>query len=139
MVNLNHLMHGLVCVMFIAAETIMLSLFLGLYFPVLSDNIFNAMKPSGIIVVFLFLSLLSGCVYMNIQRPLDSDFDRTEVGLKEGRAEFHSVLWLFAWGNGGTKAAAENGGIKVIRHADTRVLSVLFGLYTRVTTIVYGD
>ena len=50
-----------------------------------------------------------------------------------------SLLWLVAWGDAGTKAAAENGNIKVIRHADSRFFSVLFGLYTEVTTVVYGD
>jgi len=97
------------------------------------------MRATAITAAVLVLMLLSGCVYTNVQRPLGTDFDKTEVGSKEGRADVYSMLWLFAWGDGGAKAAAENGGIKVIHHADTRVFSVLFGLYTRVTTIVYGD
>lgn len=97
------------------------------------------MRALKIVAAMLLLTLLTGCLYMNVQRPLGVDFDKTELGLKEGTSEVQSVLWLFAWGNGGTKAAAENGGIKVIRHADTKVFSVLFGLYSKVTTIVYGD
>lgn len=90
-------------------------------------------------LVILLLTLLTGCVYTNIQRPLDMNFDRTELGAKEGRSYSYSVIWLISWGDGGTKAAAENGKITVIQHADIQVFSVLFGLYTRVTTIVYGD
>ena len=92
------------------------------------------------LIVLLLLSLiLSGCIYMDVQRPLGTEFNKTELGTKTGQASCHSVLWLFAWGDAGTKAAAENGGIKIIRHVDTKIFSVLFGLYSRVTTIAYGD
>lgn len=92
------------------------------------------------IAVLLFMSLLvSGCAYTNIQRPLGTEFNKTELGTKTGRSSNYSVLWLFAWGDGGTKAAAENGNITVIRHADTKLFFLLFGLYTKVTTVVYGD
>ena len=83
--------------------------------------------------------LLSGCVYTNIQRPLGTEYNETELGTKTGRASNRSLLWLVAWGDGGTKAAAENGEIKVIRHADIQLFTLLFGLYLETTTIVYGD
>lgn len=83
--------------------------------------------------------LQGGCAYTNIQRPLGTEFNKTELGTKTGEASSQSVLWLVAWGDAGTRAAADNGSIKVIRHADHRMLSVLFGLYTKVTTVVYGD
>ena len=83
--------------------------------------------------------MASGCAYMHIQRPLDTNFDTTQLGSKEGRSNAYSVLWLFAWGDAGTKAAATQGDIKIIRHADTEVKSVLLGIYSRVTTVVYGD
>lgn len=81
----------------------------------------------------------SGCAYMHVQLPLDTNFDNTQLGAKEGRSSSYAVLWLFAWGDAGAKAAATQGGIKVIRHADTEVESVLLGIYSRVTTVVYGD
>jgi len=81
----------------------------------------------------------SGCLYTNIQRPLDKDFHFTDLGSKEGRASNRSVLWLFAWGDAGTNAAAENGDISVIKHADIEINVVLYGLYFRLTTVVYGD
>jgi hypothetical protein len=92
-----------------------------------------------------FLSVLTiaisiqGCAYTHIQRPLDTDYDNTLLGTKVGRSHNQSILWLFAWGDGGTKAAAENGGITTITHADAEYFMILFGLYSRVTTVVYGD
>ncbi len=95
-------------------------------------------KKAGILLCLLAL-FTSGCLYSNIQRPLDKDFHTTDLGSKEGRSSNRSVLWLFAWGDAGTKAAAENGDIRVIKHADQEMLFVLFGLYFRITTVVYGD
>lgn len=83
--------------------------------------------------------LLTGCAYTKIQIPMDKDFQNTELGSKEGSSSAQTVLYLVSWGNAGTKAAAENGDIKVIKHADRRIFSVLFGFYTRITTVVYGD
>jgi hypothetical protein len=98
----------------------------------------NFMKCSAI---FLFLAsfLVSGCVYSNIQRPLTTEFNKTELGTKTGQSNAYSVLWLVAWGDAGTKAAAEKGDIKVIRYADSKQFSILLGLYFKGTTVVYGD
>ncbi|MBU0995785.1 MAG: TRL-like family protein [Proteobacteria bacterium] len=90
----------------------------------------------------LILSLaimMTGCAYVNVKTPLDTDMDQTSLGTKTGEASLQSVLWLVAWGDAGTKKAAENGEITVIRHADQKTYSILFGLYSKVTTIVYGD
>lgn len=83
--------------------------------------------------------LMGGCAYTNINRPLDSNFNNTELGGKVGRADSRIAIWLFAWGDSGAHAAATNGGIKVIKHADTEIYSIFFGAYTRITTVVYGD
>jgi len=89
--------------------------------------------------LLLALALCSGCLYANVRVPLDTNYHGTELGQKVGMAETKSVMWLFAWGDAGTKAAAESAGITTIKHADREVLSVCFGLFTRVRTIVYGD
>jgi hypothetical protein len=97
-------------------------------------------RAAQLAIVSGFLALLaSGCVYTNIQIPLDQNYDRTQLGTKVGQASSQSLLWLFAWGDGGTRAAADNGGITTIQHADRRFFSLLFGAYTRVTTILYGE
>ncbi len=93
-----------------------------------------------VIVFFgLMTMLMSGCIYTNIQRPYDRNYDKTELGTKVGKASFKSVFWCASWGDAGTRAAAENGDIKVIRHADAEYFMILLGLYSRITTVVYGD
>lgn len=82
---------------------------------------------------------LQGCLYANVQRPLDTNYEQTRLGTKTGTASSHSILWLVAWGDAGSQAAADNGGIKTINHADTRMLVILGPVYNRVTTVVYGD
>ena len=89
--------------------------------------------------VVLAAALTSGCVYMNVQRPLDTNFEQTKLGAKEGQVSSYSVLGLVAWGDAGSKAAAADGGIEVINHADTKVLLILGGLFARTTTVAYGD
>jgi hypothetical protein len=83
--------------------------------------------------------LLTSCLYTNVRVPLDRDLDASRLGDKVGTSEFQSVLWLVAWGDAGTQAAARNGGITVIHHADQHVLSILLGLYSKQTTILYGE
>lgn len=90
---------------------------------------------AGIAVLFL----TSGCLYLNSKTPYDTDLDKTVIGPKVGKAHTYSVLWLAGWGDAGTAAAARNGEITRIDHMDRHVIVILFGLYTRVTTIVYGE
>ena len=84
------------------------------------------------------LMLCTGCVFTNISVPLDTDLQETDLGDKTGESYYQSVLWLVAWGDAGMQAAAEQGGITTLKHADKQILSVLLGLYRRETTIVYG-
>jgi hypothetical protein len=93
----------------------------------------------GLALASLGLAFLPGCIFAHFETPLDTDLDATKLGTKEGRASLHSIFWLVAWGDAGTRAAAENGGITTLRHADLEVLNVLLGIYVRETTIVYGD
>jgi len=83
--------------------------------------------------------LLAGCLYSNVVAPLSTDLNKTTLGKKEGRASNHSVLWLVSWGDAGVAAAAKNGGLTTVNHMDVKIRNILFGLYTKETTIVYGD
>jgi hypothetical protein len=96
-------------------------------------------RPFSVLILAISLMTLSGCAYMNTKIPLDMDLDQTVLGQKSGVAEARSVLWLVAWGDASYAAAARNGGITTLRHADQEVFSVLFGLYTRYRVVVYGD
>ncbi len=97
------------------------------------------MKKLLILLMAAVLFTLPGCTYMNIKVPLDTDLKETTFGSKTGEASVRSILWLVAWGNAGTKAAADNGGITVVTHMDMEIQSYLFGLYSKKTVIVYGD
>ena len=92
-----------------------------------------------LLVLLASLVFSPGCIYMNVTTPLDTNLDETELGSKVGKSSAHSVLWLFAWGDAGTQAAAEDGDIQVIRHADQETLLVLLFIYARTRTVVYGD
>jgi len=89
-------------------------------------------------LVFLCLVALPSCVYTNVGSPLDIDLDKTSLGDKIGKSSSYSLLGLFAWGDSGTHAAAQNGGIQVLNHADQHTLMVLGGVWYKQTTIVYG-
>lgn len=82
---------------------------------------------------------LCGCVYFNVKTPLDTDLDRTSLGSKVGRSQAQSILGIAAWGDAGTQAAARDGGITTINHADQESFAILGFVYTRYRTIVYGD
>jgi hypothetical protein len=56
-----------------------------------------------------------------------------------GTAEAYSVLWLVAWGDASYEAAARNGNITVLKHADQEIFQVLLGVYSRWRVVVYGD
>lgn len=93
---------------------------------------------SCLLIVILVIST-SGCAYVHTITPHDDDLDKTDLGSKVGTAEAYSVLWLVAWGDASYAKAAENGNIKVLKHADQESFQVLLGLFTRWRVIVYGD
>ena len=91
------------------------------------------------VLVVLFAFSATGCAYVHTKTPFDDDLDKTDLGSKVGTAEAYSLLWLVAWGDASYAKAAENGNIKVLKHADQETFQVLLGLYTRWRVIVYGD
>ncbi len=97
-------------------------------------------KTAARVLVLLALAgLLSSCAYVDVKAPFDTDLNRTELGAKVGTAEAYSLLWLFAWGDASYAAAAKNGHITVLRHADQEYFQLLAGLFTRWRVVVYGD
>jgi hypothetical protein len=89
--------------------------------------------------MFLAVILLSGCLYSQVIIPLDTNVQNTEFGSKVGRASSHSILSLIAWGDSGVFAASKEAGITNVKHLDTELFIILFGVYVRSTTIAYGD
>ncbi len=91
-------------------------------------------------VAGLLISLImTGCMYTHVTMPLSTELNKTDLGHKQGDSSMYSLLWLFAWGDAGAAAAARKGGITVLTHMDREFEAVFFGIYTRTTTMVYGD
>ena len=91
---------------------------------------------------FLLVALLvsfSSCAYSKIVVPMDRDVNKTDLGTKIGKASTHEVAYLVAWGDSGVAAAAKNGELTTVKHLDMEVFTVAFGLYSKVTTVAYGD
>jgi hypothetical protein len=104
------------------------------------------MKEVGLktfIRLFILLTMVfvfsSACAYVNVKTPYDSDLNLTELGSKKGTAKATSVLWLVSWGDASYAAAAKDGGITVMKHADQEVKQYLLGLYSTWSVVVYGD
>lgn len=98
------------------------------------------MKWFVLVTVLVLAGLMTtGCVYTHVTMPLSTELSKTELGQKQGESSMYSFLWLFSWGDAGAAKAAKNGGVSVLSHMDREFEMLLFGVYTRVTTIVYGD
>ncbi len=98
------------------------------------------MKSVLMVMMLAFVSIsLVGCLYSHVTLPYGTELNKTELGHKKGTSSMYSVLWLFAWGDAGAAAAAKNGEITTLTHMDREVYAILFGIYTRQTTIVYGE
>ena len=96
------------------------------------------MTGCGAVVAFAPVVPPTGIFFTSTEAPLDVDVDKTQLGSKVGKASTQCVFGLVAWGDASTAAAARNGNLKVINHADYSSLNVL-GFYSSYTTIVYGD
>ncbi len=113
----------------------------------------NTSRKFGLMLIFAAL-LFSGCgiIYTDIEiprayrsaTPIDVASKPTDK-VVIGESCNQSVLFLFAWGNGGyvaaTKNALENeppGSILYDVQTDMKGKVYAFGLYTRICTVVRG-
>ncbi|MBP5534355.1 MAG: TRL-like family protein [Alphaproteobacteria bacterium] len=80
-----------------------------------------------------------GIMYTDTKAPLQIEYNNTDLGHKVGSAYTISVLGLVAAGDCSIQAAARDGNIKTIKHADYEFTNVLFGIFTKTTVYVYGD
>lgn len=100
-------------------------------------------------VAALLLLAAAGCVvapfrppmgaFTNVRAPLSLEYASTPMqNVKTGAASSYSILGLAAWGDISLAAAARQGGLKTIHHADYDYLNV-FGIYQKTTLLVYGE
>ena len=110
------------------------------------------MARQGFFCIVLTASLMgSGCLYTNVRGPrayrsaTPSDVKASvDDARAEGRGCNRTVLYLFAWGNGGYAAAVEDALVDTRSmilydvQSDIQVTSALLGLYTKICTVVTG-
>lgn len=92
-----------------------------------------------LVFTLILVLMLTGCTYVHTRTPYDQNLDKTDLGSKVGTAEAYSLFWVAAWGDASYAAAAKNGNIKILKHADQETLQICLGLYMRWRVIVYGD
>ena len=81
-----------------------------------------------------------GGVYTGTTSPSLADpRDNATPTPKKGISECKSVLGIAAWGDCSVEAAMRAGGIKKVHHIDHSTLAVLFFIYDKYTTTVYGE
>jgi len=80
----------------------------------------------------------SGMLFSAISAPMDVDLDQTSMGMSDGSASSYSILSLVAFGDCSIEAAADDGGLRTINHADYKYLNVL-GAFSMFTTVVHGN
>jgi hypothetical protein len=94
------------------------------------------------LVLFLTL-LLSGCaaLYTDIKTPLPPLCTNTDAqnSTHVGKASCASYVWIVALGDCSVQAAMQNGGISKVHHVDSEINSYFLGIYTKFTTVVYGE
>ena len=90
-------------------------------------------------IIFAVILVLSGCAYVHVKTPYDQNLNETELGSKVGVADAYGLFWLVAWGDASYAAAAKNGNIKILKHADQETKQIFFGMYSHWRVIVYGD
>lgn len=79
-----------------------------------------------------------GLLFENVSAPLDADMNVTQVHQKKGTAGSISILWLFAFGDCSTNAAARDGNVQTIHYADYSYMNVI-GVYQSFKVSVYGE
>jgi hypothetical protein len=79
----------------------------------------------------------SGAIYTDVSGPVTATSATTPFS-KVGMAYTTTYFWLVATGDASIQTAMKNGGITKIHHVDYKATSIL-GVYTKVTTFVYGD
>ena len=86
--------------------------------------------------------LLPGCglIYTHVVVPLDINADDAPVQETGGRSDWRSFQYIVRvdWNTSAIADAAHAGGITRIYYADMEILSILGGLWSQQTAIVYG-
>jgi hypothetical protein len=80
-------------------------------------------------------------LYNDIRAPMPALDVQTSTDARThvGRSSCASYLWMVSTGDCSVEAAMKNGGLTKVHHVDAEVRSFFFGMYTKLTTVVYGE
>lgn len=106
-------------------------------------------------VAIIFSLIVTGCtsiqalfhppighLYTNIRVPLKTDLKNTVFNTNQGEADtltFQYGIWSFSVGDSSAHSAIINACINEVDYAEYEYTNILFGLYQKMTIIVYGD
>jgi hypothetical protein len=93
------------------------------------------------LVLFVFMLLtLNGC-FADMRTPMIalSANHNGEVQSRVGTSSCYQYVWVIGLGDCSLTTAMRNGGITRVHHVDTALKTILFGAYSEMTMIVYGE
>jgi len=99
---------------------------------------------ASVVIVFMTGCAAIGPIQGGVMGPLFTQTDAAvAVGTaggaeKVGTSESTEIIGI-ATGDSSISKAMSNGGITKIHHVDCKVLNVLWGVYAKYTTVVYGE
>lgn len=99
--------------------------------------------PAVCSLVLAFSFFLTGCgaLYTDIKMPLPplSVNPDTQARNHNGRASCATYVWVIAVGDCSVQAAMEDGKVSKVHHVDSEFKSYFLGIYSKFTTVVYGE
>jgi hypothetical protein len=85
---------------------------------------------------------IAGVLYTDVEDPaqhLAVAMDKAATSTKTGTSSAAGYLGLIATGDASVDAAMKDGGITKVHHVDHKTQLVLWGLWVKSSTIVYGE
>jgi hypothetical protein len=107
-------------------------------------KLFVTAALASVVIVYMTGCAAIGPVAGGVNGPLFTQTDAAvAVGTassseKVGTAESTEIIGI-ATGDSSISKAMANGGITKIHHVDCKVFNVLWGVYAKYTTVVYGE
>lgn len=103
--------------------------------------LFVAVLAIGASMLLSSCAALTGSLYGGLYTKVTQPgvlLDNVDAGSKVGTSDAMNILGIIGMGDYGYNEAIKNGNIKRVSHVDFEVFGVL-GLFTKVTTYVYGN
>jgi hypothetical protein len=95
----------------------------------------------ALLLILAFSLIGCGALYTDIKTPLPplSINQDAQARTHVGKASCASYVWVVALGDCSVQAAMQNGNISKVHHVDSEFKSYFLGIYSKFTTVVYGE